>query len=496
MSNRDLEKSDLNSSNNSDRINSINNTITPPVNKIQQSTSAPTELDIDLKKAITFLLSREMKDYSIEKKKEFLLSKLPSETVEKALSILPVIESNIFSKIKEYQEKKDSDNNSFFSFLPSMGILSSILLSTLGVNYLLDLNRNKKNDLFYKECEKKLNDELQKISKDLKNQISNELNEYVTKETLKDKISNEIVEYNQKRGLNLNLSSKSVKDEVVKIKEDLLSKEKIIKDLEVKIENNKVLLKSEILKETNQILEDNNNRLLIKILENQDKLLNMITSEIGKNSGEQGNQSIVNSQKNHSGNINDVKNKETFSNSTNFNLNKCNTENPKNIYNQSPEILLTESINLKNDIDNNNVNSLSQDEKDQRQNEISLIKNTLGGNDLPVAVVFNENEQNIPALLFTCLCSIKDDKDKVPFVKQLKNQFSAILETMKKDSSMEALPFINTTNRVYKNVDNNLLSKLLKLAGFRNENSGSIYKYKGDYEKLKQTLDTFDEYDK
>ena len=52
---------------------------------------------------------------------------------------------------------------------------------------------------------------------------------------------------------------------LAKIKEDFASKQKKLKDLEVKIDNNKVLLKSEILKETNQIIEDNNNKLLIKI---------------------------------------------------------------------------------------------------------------------------------------------------------------------------------------------------------------------------------------
>jgi hypothetical protein len=41
-------------------------------------------------------------------------------------------------------------------------MLSTILLSSLGINYLLDLNRNKKNDMFYKEVEKKLNEELTK----------------------------------------------------------------------------------------------------------------------------------------------------------------------------------------------------------------------------------------------------------------------------------------------------------------------------------------------
>ena len=48
--------------------------------------------------------------------------------------------------------------------------------------------------------------------------------------------------------------------------------------------------------------------------------------------------------------------------------------------------------------------------------------------------------------------SIKEDKDKIPFIKQLKNQFSAIHETLKKEEKKENLPFINLTNRTYKTV--------------------------------------------
>ena len=57
-------------------------------------------MDDDLKKALAFLLEKEMKDYSLEKKKEFLLKKVSPEIVEKAISLYPLIENNISQNIE------------------------------------------------------------------------------------------------------------------------------------------------------------------------------------------------------------------------------------------------------------------------------------------------------------------------------------------------------------------------------------------------------------
>jgi hypothetical protein len=219
----------------------------------QKETQLPLQVkdDPQLKKAIAFLLSKDMREYSLDKKKEFLLKKLPVETVEKAMSIYPIVEANIKDQLQEYMTssaKQKEEEGSLLSSFFNLGVLSSVLLTTLGINYLIDLNRNKKNDLFYKECEKKINEELTKNSKELKSEIRNELNEYVSKDSLKEKVNSQLVEFTQQRGLNLNLSSKSLNEEVGKLKIEIEAKDKLIKDTNVKIENSRLILKEEFSK--------------------------------------------------------------------------------------------------------------------------------------------------------------------------------------------------------------------------------------------------------
>ena len=479
MSSDQKNKSDDNKIINNDSIPTLSNqpsSLNVPNNTeyipphIQKTTSSSS--DSDLQKALTFLLSKEMQEYSIEKKKEFLLSKLPSETVEKALSVFPLIESKISTKIKEL--KQEGSHESFFSFLPSLGVLSSVLLSTLGLNYLLDLNRNKKNDLFYKECEKRINDDLQKLSKDIRSEISTELNEYVTKESFKEKVNSQIVEYSHQRGLNLNLSTKSVKEEIVKIKEDIITKDKFLKDIEVKIENNKVLLKSEIIRETNQIMEENNNKMLMKIIENQDKLLTMVTNAIKSS-----NRDVTNFNQSDG---RDFVKKNEYGTAT-----QKVSHNSSNIYDRSSATEIMTNMKNNFDVDNSNYPPNNSNNPPNNSNNLSNNSNNIDG--------FIFNIENISSLLIDCINSIKEEKDNLPFIKQLKNQFSAIAETLKKDSSgKDSLPFINITNRVYKTVENSLLSNFLKASNFANE-SGSIFKFKGLVEDLTKIIEIFNQHD-
>jgi hypothetical protein len=229
-----------------------------------------TNSDEDLKKAISFLLEKEMRDYSLEKKKEFLLKKLSPEIVDKALILLPTIESNVNERIDDYKKySKKGFLDSFFD----LGIISSVLLATLGINYIIDLNRNKKNDLFYKEIEKKINDELRKNTEEMNNDISNKLNSFVTNESLNEKINSQLITYTQQRGLNLNLSSKSLKDNMATVRNDMNILENKVKELNVKLENNNLLLKQEMTKEIINVIEENNKKLLYQIIEHQNKLI-------------------------------------------------------------------------------------------------------------------------------------------------------------------------------------------------------------------------------
>ena len=233
--------------------------------KEELSNAKNNDLDGDLKKAVTFLLSKEMKEYSLDKKREFLLKKLPSNVVDKAIELYPIFENNVNAQIQEYKTKGQTDSEkSFFSSFFDFGMLSSVILTTLGLNYLLDLNRNKKNDLFYKDTEKKINEEINKITDEMKSKISAELSEYVKSEGLNDKINSQILINNQQKGLTLNLSSKNLKEEVLNLQKKLETSEVKIRELNNKIENNSLMLKQEMIKEIKNIVEDNNTKLLMK----------------------------------------------------------------------------------------------------------------------------------------------------------------------------------------------------------------------------------------
>jgi hypothetical protein len=226
--------------------------------------------DDDLKKALAFLLEKEMKDFSLEKKKEFLLKKVSPEIVEKAISLYPLMETNINQSLEEF--KKDSKSGFFDSFF-DFGTISTVLLSTLGINYLIDLNRDKKTDLFYKEIEKKIKEELFKNTQDMKIEINNQLQGFVKKDEVADLIKEQLDVFTKQRGLNLNLSSKTMKENIVAIQGDLNKLDNKVKEVAVKMENNNLIFKQEMLKELNSIISENNNKLLIQIIENQNKLL-------------------------------------------------------------------------------------------------------------------------------------------------------------------------------------------------------------------------------
>jgi len=229
----------------------------------------------DLKKAIIFLLGKELKDYSIEKKREYLSKKISAETLEKAMELYPIIESNTNAKIEDFIKDYEAKNtkNSFFDGLFDLGSLTTVIISTLGINYLVDLQRNKKNEIFYKESEKKLNDELSKLTEIMKKDIANELNNFCKKSEVEEKIKEKFTLQNQNAGLTLNLGSKNIKENINLLKNEMSTQEQKLKEMSVKLDNSGVILKQDILKEIKDLIEVNNKNLLMNIIEIQNKLL-------------------------------------------------------------------------------------------------------------------------------------------------------------------------------------------------------------------------------
>lgn len=206
--------------------------------------------DKDLTKALTFLLSKETEGISEEKKKEFLLQKIPSNIVNEAMHLYSQFQSKIEEKSIDYKSK------GLFSSLYDLGILSTTVLVTLILNYLLDFNRDKKNVLFYQNAEERLSEQFEQRMNEMKDSINNSMNEYVKADILPMQISSHLDSYSQGKGLSINLSNNKIKQELSMLKTDLLNQKKEISALNDTIRINNTLLSQGINKEPKTIFDD------------------------------------------------------------------------------------------------------------------------------------------------------------------------------------------------------------------------------------------------
>jgi hypothetical protein len=227
----------------------------------------------NLSKALAFLISEESKEISLELKKKFLLSKLPEEIVNEALEIYP----NLLNINNNKNEKKSFLLSSLFD----VGIITSSIVITLLMNYLLDVNREKKNEIYINNIEKKLNEENENKINDFKNDINNTLNCFVQKKDLSNEINNHLELFSQGKGLTVNLSLSKVKSEIENIKNDMII-------LNTKIENNNILVQN--IKDDIQNISKFNfenvkfevNEKLKKLIDKKESLLKEILFQLEK----------------------------------------------------------------------------------------------------------------------------------------------------------------------------------------------------------------------
>lgn len=329
----------------------------------------------DLKKAIIFLLGKELKDYSFEKKKDFLAKKIPSDTLEKALEIYPIIEADSKARIEEYIQDYESKNSKkgFFDGLFDLGVFTTVIISTLGINYLIDLQRNKKNEIFYKESEKKLNEEMNKMTEIIKKEIGNELIHFAKRSEVEDKIKEKIALQNQNAGLNLNLGSKNMKENLNILKTDVSLQDQKLKDLSVKLDNTSLLLKQDILQDIKKTIENNNQSLLMKILEMQNDLIVKINNQFTtSNSNINASPSLKNT--NNTDSCVELPNREFLNYNNvikpNYNDSKINSNLKNNL--EHTNLLENKIANI------NNTNKIANDnliEIDYSENKLSKIEN-------------------------------------------------------------------------------------------------------------------------
>jgi len=322
----------------------------------------------DLRKAIFLLLGKELKEYSMEKKKDFLAKKISPEIAEKAAEIVINFEANKKEELEIF--KKDFENKhlnkGFFEGLFNIGNFIMVLVSTVGINYLFEFQREKRKDLFFKESERKLNDELKRITDNMKKEIGIQLNSFATKGDLNDRINEKIISNQVNSGLNFNLGSNKLRENVNNLKLDVDQQEKKIKEVSVKMENNSILLKQDVLNEIAKLIEKNNKEFLVQIIDLQNKLLlsatknnfnNNINNSISTpfNLNSESNALITDKNNLLSNNkINNIKNPLINSEYDIFSSNENKGKNNNNI-------ILKDDIRIEN---NNNISNNKDDSND------------------------------------------------------------------------------------------------------------------------------------
>ena len=249
------------------------NNIIQNSNEKEKENENENEHSKNLSKALAFLISEESKEISLELKKKFLLSKLPEEIVNEALEIYP----NLLNINNNKNEKKSFLLSSLFD----VGIITSSIVISILINYLLDINREKKNEIYINNIEKKLNKENENKINDLKNDINNTLNCFVQKKDLSNEINNHLELFSQGKGLTVNLSLSKVKSEIENIKNDMII-------LNTKIENNNILVQN--IKDDIQNISKFNfenvkfevNEKLKKLIDKKESLLKEILFQLEK----------------------------------------------------------------------------------------------------------------------------------------------------------------------------------------------------------------------
>ena len=203
-----------------------------------------TEKNKNLTKALAFLFSKEAQENTIEEKKKFLLTKLPEDIVNQAMELYPQIQNLSIDNMN-----KEKHSNSIFSSLFDVGILSSAILASLLVNFLFDINKEKKNQFFEKELAKKLNEEQQKNNEEIKKEIDSKMEQYIEKKEISSAINQELEIFSQGKGLTVNPSLSKIKKEIEVMKNDIVS-------LNTKIDNNMFIISQNIKNDIKNILSE------------------------------------------------------------------------------------------------------------------------------------------------------------------------------------------------------------------------------------------------
>lgn len=429
--------------------------------------------DLNISKALLFLMNKDIKDKSLEEKREYLKSKIPADLIDEAVKLLPTVEEIVQQHEKEYISKNNNNQNTILDYLKGFSIYSSLIFVSLGVNYLLDLTRNKKNDVFFKNLENKINSEINNMSSSINKNVYETMSNYVKKDDFSILFDTNQREHSSKKGLNLNVIPQNVKVQVKKLEQDVDEMKISITNMSNNNENNKILIKQEILKECSSIIESNNNKISNKINEDQKNFLiemnKMMSDNIERNMEKMYNMLMnVNSLQNRPNNLINLK------------------DNNNQIENYS---LKTPNSNIIQSDENEVLNSSVKNESFKGLNTIGILNNKIDNNNSNIASSNNNNTNNdnnqddnnvnksdkikdFETIFQEILTNISDYNIKLTFFNGIKNQFQTYSK-IEENTSKEDLSkyFINITNTIYKNTgQKEKIIELLKISGFEKVN--------------------------
>jgi hypothetical protein len=212
-----------------------------------------------------------------------------------------------------------------------------------------------------------------------------------------------------------------------------------------------------MIKELENLIEENNKKILIKIIENQNKLLAMTNS-------------TLNIQK---GQFESIKDSGIYQEKPHISTNDKN--NPAESITQFTP---SSAVNIRSLRFNNSDVTPTNFEMNKPETKIddTVSKNDILGVSIDnQAKESNKNEDNLndpEMLLESILSSVEKDNDKFALIKQLKNQLSRITE-MSNENKLEPY-YVNLTNKIYQKANSDKLKEFLLKSGFKSESSSKL----------------------
>lgn len=408
----------------------------------------------EVEKAVYFLISKELKDKPLQDKIKFLEKKFKDKksSLKEAIKLYPIIERLLNSETEKIKtqyiiKEKESEfkNYSPFKYLKEIGLFSSLIITTLGVNYLLDLSRNKRMHYNQRNFEKKIQDEIKKTGDQIVEEITNNVlkENYVSKEDFTSRFNSEYD--NKKKNFKI-YPNKNNQLIIKQLEEDNKKNANNINTIINNIDNMKIKLSSDIKDECISYINNLTDKLINSIKKEQENLVDKIML--------------------------------SNSNSNNNNIEKL--PNPTNIDNNV-------------DINSNTTQEISQNKTNSKVNESNSTNKTNNSNELKDVNETNEISNLNDVEILDSLLKEGSIVDKKKFIGMIKNWFKNNLNAENK-SELESNK-INIKNQIISKLAKNKkleMETLLKNAGFESVND-DIFKLK-DKEKLEKVNNIIKDY--